>query len=81
MMLRGPLVWSPPARSRGRSGAGRLGPARPAPLPAPRCRLMEPHGPGCPGSVLFGERHRGPWAGAEGVVERFGGDGRETRGG
>ncbi|XP_054060621.1 nucleoplasmin-3 [Rissa tridactyla] len=44
----------PGAAGAGRSGAARYGPAQPAPLPAPRCRLMEPHGPGCPGSVLFG---------------------------
>ncbi|XP_029887314.1 nucleoplasmin-3 [Aquila chrysaetos chrysaetos] len=43
-----------PGADRGRGGSARLGWARPAPLPAPRCRLMEPHGPGCPGSVLFG---------------------------
>uniref|UniRef100_A0A8B9EWY6 Nucleoplasmin-3 n=1 Tax=Amazona collaria TaxID=241587 RepID=A0A8B9EWY6_9PSIT len=32
-------------------GSARHGPARPAPLPSLRCRLMEPH---VPGSVLFG---------------------------
>ncbi|KAM7016582.1 nucleoplasmin-3 [Passerculus sandwichensis] len=51
----GRTLWFGP-RGRARGGAARLGSARPAPLPerSQRRRLMEPHGPACPGSVLFG---------------------------
>nr|XP_012430063.4 nucleoplasmin-3 [Taeniopygia guttata] len=50
------LWFSPRGRTRG--GAGRLGSAlHGPPRSQTRCqsrRLMEPHGPACPGSVLFG---------------------------
>ncbi|XP_039564991.1 nucleoplasmin-3 [Passer montanus] len=47
---------SVPGRGAGRPGSARHGTARPAPCQSlsQRRRLMEPHGPACPGSVLFG---------------------------
>lgn len=61
----------------GRGGSARLGTALLGPprcqSPSQRRRLMEPHGPACPGSVLFGERP-GPGGGRDtwGVTDELG---------